>query len=47
MTHLHRRSLLAGLAASAHVPSLHANEKDFRAHALRFKDRAMTDPQGN
>ena len=43
MMKLNRRALIAGIAATAASPSFLAASEGMRPHALRFKDRAMTD----
>lgn len=45
MMKLNRRALIAGIAATAASPSILAASEGMRPHALRFKDRAMTDPK--
>lgn len=45
MTPVSRRTILAGLAASVVTPSIFAAENGIHPHALRWKDRAMTDPK--
>lgn len=43
MTSIPRRTFLTGLVAAAVAPSVFAADQGMHPHALRFKDRAMTD----
>lgn len=45
MSQVSRRTILAGFAAVAAAPAVFAAEKGRHPHALRWKDRGMTDPK--
>ena len=45
MSQVSRRTILAGFAAVAAAPAVFAAEKGIHPHALRWKDRGMTDPK--